>query len=81
MSRSADISTVLRRSTALGACAVATLVLLVTGHLGWGLLSGVATAAGAIVAAGSLGRLGSGRARAAVVAPVVVVLLSLIAAF
>ena len=81
MSRSADIAIVMRRSTALGACAVATLVLLVSGHIGWGILSGVATVGGAVVASGSLGELRSGRARAAVVVPAVVVLLSLIAAF
>lgn len=81
MSRSADVSTVMRRSALLGACAVATLVLLVTGHIGWGLVSGVATVVGGVVSAGSLGTLHTGKARAAVVTPVAVVLLSLIAAY
>jgi hypothetical protein len=81
MSRSADISTVMRRSALFGACAVATLVMLITGHIGWGILSGAATVGGAVVSAGSLGTLRSGKARAAVVTPVAVVLLSLIAAY
>ena len=81
MSRSADISTILRRSTAFGACAVATLVLLISGHVGWGILSGVATVGGGVVSAGSLGALRSGKARAAVLIPLAVVLIALIAAF
>ena len=81
MSRSADISTVMRRSTMFVACGVATLVLLVAGHIGWGILSGVVTVGGAVVSAGSLGELRSGKARAAVIVPAIVVLIALIAAF
>ncbi|WGL51146.1 hypothetical protein P5P86_14385 [Nocardioides sp. BP30] len=81
MSRSADISTVTRRSAILGACAVATLVLLISGHIGWGILSAVATVGGGVVSAGSLGELRSGRARAAVAVPAVVALIALVAAF
>ncbi|WP_017935612.1 hypothetical protein [Nocardioides sp. Iso805N] len=81
MSRSADVSTVVRRSTALGACAVASLILLVSGHVGWGILSALVTVGGGVVSAGSLGELRSGRARAAVLVPLAVVLVALIAAF
>jgi len=81
MSRSADVSTVLRRSTAFVGCAVATLILLVSGHVGWGILSGVVTVGGAVVSAGSLGALHSSRARTGVVVPLVVTLIALIAAF
>jgi len=81
MSRSADVSTVMRRSATFVACGVATLVLLVTGHVGWGILSGVVTVGGAVVSAGSLGSLRSGKARAAVLVPLVITLIALIAAF
>lgn len=81
MSRSADISTLMRRSTVLVICAVAALFMLVTGHIGWALLSGAATVAGGVVAAGRIGELNSGKARAAVAVPAVVTVLSAVAAF
>lgn len=81
MSRSADISTVVRRSATFVVCGVAALVMLVSGHIGWGILSGVFTVGGAMVSAGTLGELRSGKARAAVLVPLVVTLIALIAAF
>ena len=81
MSRSADISTVVRRSATFAACGVAALIMLITGHIGWAILSGATTVGGAVVAAGSLGELRSGKARAAIAVPAVVAVLGLIAAF
>ncbi|MCA1983909.1 hypothetical protein [Nocardioides nematodiphilus] len=81
MSRSADISVVVRRSAALAACGLAALVMLITGHIGWAILSCAATVGGAMVAAGSIGELRSGKARAAVAVPAVVTVLGLIAAY
>jgi hypothetical protein len=81
MSRSADISVVVRRSAIFAACAVAALIMLITGHIGWAILSGAATVGGAVVAAGSIGELRSGKARAAIATPAVVTVLGLVAAF
>lgn len=81
MSRSADITSVLRRSALLVACLVAAVVMLVTGHVGWGILSGVVTIGGAVVASRSLGTLRSTKANLAVLVPAVVVIVALVAAF
>jgi hypothetical protein len=81
MSRSADISVIVRRSATFAACGLAALIMLVTGHIGWAILSGAITIGGAAVAAGSIGELRSGKARAAIAVPAVVTVLGLVAAF
>lgn len=81
MSRTANITTIMHRSLLLLACAVAAIVMLVTGHVGWGILTGVVTVGGAVSASKQLSTLHSVRANAAVVAPAVVTIIALIGAY
>lgn len=81
MSRTANITTIMHRSLLLLACAVAAIVMLVTGHVGWGILTGAVTVGGAVSASKQLSTLHSVRANAAVVAPAVVTIIALIGAY